>query len=476
MNKRSLLSILLLLSISTTLTMCEGDIPPRHAPEDKTEKTNPNKGGDTNAMPDTPQAENPAPSQPEEVTLELSSTVWEGAPTLGGTFELTVTTDKQWSATCESSWVTVTPSSGTGKTIVQISVQPNNGTSEQKANVIFSTGEAESKTVVITQAGKNIVPLKADNTSFSSVAASGEVLVVNITSSEQWTASPSDTWISASPNQGNNGKMEIRVEANTTTSPRSGSVRLTTGDGQTETIDITQTAKPTDDEVTWVYKNALLEEATGEHCPQCPYGAEIIHELSQKYGERFYVIAYHAPGLYCDYGSPLANEHSRSRQVSFGSKGYPHAAVNKCPDASFLSRGSWASRVAYELNEKTPVQIAITPKWNGNTLHVTATVQGIKEAYKNHSDLRIQIDLVENDIVGYQAGYGSECHHQHVFRGPLNGDGTNGDRVTADQNQYTGQMTIKDSWNKKNLQVIVYVYSRREYYNDDVLQVEGVNL
>jgi hypothetical protein len=143
-------------------------------------------------------------------------------PAAGGssTFSVQAPSGCTWSATEQSSWITI--SNGTnrsGNGTVNFTATANSGSSQRAANLTVA-----GTPVTVTQPGNSCTFTVAPGT--LSVPAAGGRVAVNVTagaSSCSWTASESASWVSivsGSPDTGN-GTVTFQVSARTSTTPRS---------------------------------------------------------------------------------------------------------------------------------------------------------------------------------------------------------------------------------------------------------------
>lgn len=90
---------------------------------------------------------------------------------------LTVTTDASWTAKSSASWVKVSPASGTGKGLLTVSAESNEGSPERSATVTVEAGTAV-KTVSVTQKGENVLVASPDG--FDGVKRAGTTYQLQI--------------------------------------------------------------------------------------------------------------------------------------------------------------------------------------------------------------------------------------------------------------------------------------------------------
>jgi len=156
----------------------------------------------------------------------------------GGTQDVQVTASGAWTVTGPS-WVSVSPSSGTGNTSVRITSTENTTGQTRAGQVTFTTG-TKTASVDVTQPA---VPVETLSVSPASVnaAAGGDTQTVQITASGSWQITGTD-WATASPAYGTgNVKVTLIMTANTSGQPRTGNLPITSG-AKTTTLTVTQPA------------------------------------------------------------------------------------------------------------------------------------------------------------------------------------------------------------------------------------------
>jgi alpha-tubulin suppressor-like RCC1 family protein len=174
-------------------------------------------------------------------TLTLSATS-QNAVATASTGTLTLNTNNTWTASSNVTWLKVSPTNGNAGTNIAISftVDANTTTSTRSGIITFSAGGL-SQTFTITQAGAvvNTLTLSANAQNVVATASTG---TLTLNTNNSWTASSNATWLKISPTSGNGGTnvtIGFAVDANPTTSTRSGIITFSAGT-LTQTFTITQ--------------------------------------------------------------------------------------------------------------------------------------------------------------------------------------------------------------------------------------------
>jgi hypothetical protein len=181
---------------------------------------------------------------PPANTLTVSPTMLDFTAS-GETKTIAVTSNVSWTAGKDTSWITVSPASGSNNGTISVAVEANTETNSRTGTVTV-TGGGITRTVSITQAAyvppTNTLTVSPATLDFT---ASGETKSVTVTSNVNWAASKDAAWITVSPASGsNNGTVSVTAEANTEISSRTGTVTIS-GGGLTHTIAVTQAADVT---------------------------------------------------------------------------------------------------------------------------------------------------------------------------------------------------------------------------------------
>ena len=194
----------------------------------------------------TSAATNISISQAANIPATISPTGQISVSDTGETVTFTVTdaSNHGWTLSdTGTSWIYVSPSSGTGNASVSVTFSQNFTTSARTSSLVFTDGATwASTTISISQAATTIsayvVPTSRE------FAASGGTKLLNVYDSEyigwQFTGMPS--WITLSETSGSgNAEIDVTPSQNTSSSSRSATLTFTSN-GTTTTVTITQEA------------------------------------------------------------------------------------------------------------------------------------------------------------------------------------------------------------------------------------------
>lgn len=140
-----------------------------------------------------------------------------------------------WTATTDSSWITVSPSSGNGLSSIRITVPKNHSIDPRTGNVTVKTGSTVLGVLRVTQAGSKLMLDTNAVTAYYNETND----VINVSSAEDWTVE-TPNWIVATPSSGSgNTAVTVRLLENEGNGIRDGRIRFSTA-SDTEDVAVTQ--------------------------------------------------------------------------------------------------------------------------------------------------------------------------------------------------------------------------------------------
>ena len=157
---------------------------------------------------------------PSAITITVSpETV--NSPATGGSYTISVsTTGAEWGAYPDSEWIkTSVTGSNTSKGSVSVTISANTGTTQRTGTIMIQSGTGRKAISVVQDA-----PLQVSKTQVYT-SSKGETIDVEVTSSSDWTATASDSWITTAKN---GSTLSITTSANDAQTERTGKVTVTT--------------------------------------------------------------------------------------------------------------------------------------------------------------------------------------------------------------------------------------------------------
>jgi len=164
----------------------------------------------------------------EQASITVVPTSIE-ASAVEGVYQLDVISNIPFTATSDSSWITLSPSTGyTGETAINVHTEYNSGTAERTGSITIG-----NNTVVITQAAEAII-VEPEDLLFGYEM---DTETFSVTAATSYTISTSADWITLSASSGSSGVSTYTVTANGNYGGEERTAAITVGD---KTIGVTQ--------------------------------------------------------------------------------------------------------------------------------------------------------------------------------------------------------------------------------------------
>jgi len=174
-----------------------------------------------------------------EATLSVSPSTMDVAALNGSTESFNVTSNVNWTAVSNQSWLTVNPASGTGNGTVNVTTTANSLATARTATVTVSGSGVSSQTVTVTQAA-GAATLTVSPSTIDIAATSGDTTIM-ITSNTSWTVASDQSWLSVAPVSGSgNGTVILTATKNSTANERNAIVTVSAEGATSQTITVTQ--------------------------------------------------------------------------------------------------------------------------------------------------------------------------------------------------------------------------------------------
>lgn len=181
------------------------------------------------------------------------------------------------------------------------------------------------------------------------------------------------------------------------------------------------------------FKKVLLEDYTGQTCPNCPTAAKVIaNDLLPTYGNSLVVIAVHQGDVYAKPAGTYTNDFRTTAGEEWGSKSgsfpvnfYPCGLINRKNFGTgvLTANQSWPSIIPKALADPFVVKLDVNTEYDTVARALNVKVQGtFQTAYSN--PLMIVAVYIEDSISGKQKDGKLEIEEyefEHMMRGDIIG-------------------------------------------------------
>ena len=220
-----------------------------------------------------------------------------------------------------------------------------------------------------------------------------------------------------------------------------------------------------------VARTVLIEDFTGQKCPNCPRGTERLNEIVAEYGgQNVIVVGIHSGplgfkgntkniGLMTDEGVAYYTHWDKESKI-----GQPWVLFNRST-APNNDVDSWMGPVKALIARTAVLSLNVENTYDeaSRSLTVNTSILGTEGS----RSAKLQLWLVEDGITAMQTmGDGSVNRsyvHNHVFRSSING--TWGETVNIKEGEYTfstARYTLPDNWDASKVSVVAFVYDDTE--------------
>ena len=176
---------------------------------------------------------------PDTLSADISKIIFTADDTVEKS--ITVTSNTTWTSSKPESWIETKQTDN--KLYVKVKNYTNTSSS-RTGTITLSAGEALPVTVTIEQAAKEINSLTVSPTSLEYYAKESNPKTVSVTTNtkEGWNATTETSWITVSKKD---KAIEVKVAENKSSSERTGSIKVTSGNAPGKTITVKQAAETT---------------------------------------------------------------------------------------------------------------------------------------------------------------------------------------------------------------------------------------
>ena len=173
-------------------------------------------------------------------SLTVSQNALSATPAAGNN-TVNVVTNIAWNASCDQTWCTVSPSSGTNNGTVTVTWAENTATVQRAATITVSGTGVLSQTITLTQTG--VTPALSVSPTSKSIVADGENFDITVSSNIAWKVTAESWIILSQPTGTGNGTVTATCAANPNITQRTGTITFSGAGVSHQTITVTQAAK-----------------------------------------------------------------------------------------------------------------------------------------------------------------------------------------------------------------------------------------
>ena len=396
----------------------------------------------------------------------------------GGSKIIRFTAPQNWHVELsgESDWLVLSPvegEAGTGRVKVKAEANTSGGT--RRAEFSVCSGVDSVQFHVVQDHYEMLFEVPETE---MQISASGGILPIPINTNQDFDVTCDQDWLMPSPSQGKRPEyVVVVVEPNLSNESRTSEVVISS-DMREATVTVTQDAVDAA-LASWTEKSfvsrSLAMRFTATWCGYCPMMGKAFDSAKARMDGSLELVSLH--------GSESDYEFSGTSQLGrrFGIREYPTGVVDaraSIPNYETTSTtASVVEEVVHETRESYPTVsgIAVDSYLSGTELTVFVPIY-----FHKSGPYRVSVLLLEDGIVGYQNGGGSNYTHNDVARYAFTSMSGESVKIESDNTVWTNVYTarVDSAWNPDNLKVLVYVeraygdlpvvaeVSGAEYYND----------
>ena len=225
-----------------------------------------------------------------------------------------------------------------------------------------------------------------------------------------------------------------------------------------------------------VARRILIEDHTGQKCPNCPDATDITHQLAELYGNLIIPVAIHSKDLGIREPEGLGNELGNTYYAHWNITSKPAGLISRMDGGAgvVMDKTLWAMATQYILQQPTSLDIRIkAAQQKDDATHAAIDVKVIcTDSAGAAVNGKLQVWLTEDSIVAEQdfpnGQHQADYVHNHVLRTAVNG--TWGEDVSvsgfADTREFHYDAPLAAGWKPGNLAVVAFVYN-----DEQVVQV-----
>ena len=206
-----------------------------------------------------------------------------------------------------------------------------------------------------------------------------------------------------------------------------------------------------------IQRVVLLEDFTGQRCPNCPKATDIIDLMHEVFGDKVVAVGIH--------GGPLAYAGSAKvvgLKTEAGDEYFSHWNLEYQPVGLVNRHGAinyleWTAAVKDELSKPATLRLNGTATLADGIISILVNAEGNAQG-------KLQVWLLEDGITALQfmpdGTSNKEYVHNHVFRTAVNGTwGEDFSVAEGKAEQRAMSQALAPEWNPEKLSVVAFVYN-----------------
>ena len=207
-------------------------------------------------------------------------------------------------------------------------------------------------------------------------------------------------------------------------------------------------------------RKVLVEDYTGQNCPNCPEATDEIHKLMKQYGgDTLIAVAIHSGPMGLKGKRGLATELGNTYYNYFKFDSQPVGMVNRHGKLKFAD---WAGAVYNEVQTKAPLDLDLVTAYDAEKGSVDVTVN--TRGTRGTTEGKLQLWVLEDSIVARQSLKGGAVDnkyvHNHVLRAAVNGDwGTAYKIAEGESTSEKFHYDLNKKWKPAHLSIVAFVYN-----------------
>lgn len=213
-----------------------------------------------------------------------------------------------------------------------------------------------------------------------------------------------------------------------------------------------------------IKRNVLIQEFTGQRCPNCPEGAAMVSDIIADNPEGSVVaVSLHPSGT--NFTRPLGGLNLTSATATayynyYRPTGFPAAVIDGDTPATNIA--TWSAKVYNELSTNSPVDIDIDARFSPEDRKLSVGYSLMMLETLN-APATINLWVVESGIIGPQYTNGPQnptYSHNHVLRGSLTGDwgvSLGNSFSFADNLQGNYERELPEEWVADNCHIVAFL-------------------